>query len=269
MRTPRRSPQPAAARRSDVEISPREIQTRIRSGESPQELATSYGVPVDRVMRFAGPVLDERLRITDEARRARAHRENADAPVEFGESVDARFAAHGISPVDVSWDSHRREDGAWVVRAEWTGGSGRHTADWIFHRSSRSVTPLDSAATDLLSDRPIRPVVPPEEPRHLHAAPPLSPGVVAFPPMPDAHTGPMPRFEEVFDQEASDAAPAQDLGIVEPPLPLEGAGEDSLPPPPRRERSGSRGRAESDEDRAARSRIPAWDDILLGVRRKD
>jgi hypothetical protein len=28
-------------------------------------------------------------------------------------------------------------------------------------------------------------------------------------------------------------------------------------------------REESDEEKAARARIPSWDDILLGVRRKD
>jgi hypothetical protein len=162
------------------------------------------------------------------------------------------------------------------------------------------VTPVDDTAADLLSDRPIRPLAPPAPPR-LVVAPPLVPGVVAFPPMPDAHTGPIQRVEEVFDQEAQEAqqppaplpsalrpavlhddppAPRVDLpsvrGTVEfddtarldfdaPPLPLGIVDADGRPEPaparrPRRETS--------DEDRAARARIPSWDDILLGVRRK-
>src|ERR1700712_2835148 len=52
--------------------SPREIQTRIRAGESAQGLADDAGIPVERVMRFAYPVLQERIRVVDEARRARA-----------------------------------------------------------------------------------------------------------------------------------------------------------------------------------------------------
>ena len=41
-------------------------------------------------------------------------------------------------------------------------------------------------------------------------------------------------------------------------LPLRGLPEPSIVP----------GMDESDEDHAARARIPSWDDILLGVRRK-
>jgi hypothetical protein len=50
-------------------ISPREIQVRVRAGEAPQVLAEAYAMPLERVMRFAGAVMDERIRIADEARR--------------------------------------------------------------------------------------------------------------------------------------------------------------------------------------------------------
>ena len=41
-------------------LSPRDIQSKIRSGESAEEVARIAGVPVDRVLRYAGPVLQER-----------------------------------------------------------------------------------------------------------------------------------------------------------------------------------------------------------------
>ncbi|GAB2469833.1 septation protein SepH [Jatrophihabitans fulvus] len=299
----------------EVHVGPREIQVRVRAGESPQELADSLGVPIERVMRFAGPVMDERRRITDEARRARARRTGTENEfVLFGEKVDARFTAHGIDAADILWDSRRRDDGDWVVAAEWSGGEGRHGAEWLFHRSSRCVTPLDDTAGDLLSDRPIRPVVPPAPERPaLSVAPPLAPGVVAFPPMPDAHTGPLPRIDDVFDQDAPaegpldlppyvpaaiesaaaaepaepaeparDARPAEPVresaaepqfAFDEPPLPL-GLTEPAHPELPARPLASltnarkHRAQAESDDDKAARARIPSWDDILLGVRRK-
>ena len=138
--------------------------------------------------------------------------------VVFGEAVDERFAAHGIAPDAVTWDSRRRDDGEWVVVAEWLGGEGAHAAEWVFTRSSRTVTPIDDTAADLLSDRPIRPVAPPEPERPtLVAAPPLAPGVVAFPPMPDAHTGPVPVLEEVFDQEAPPEGPREVPRPASPP----------------------------------------------------
>lgn len=283
---PTDSPGPTGATPAEPEtppIGPREIQVRVRSGEAPEELAASHGMTLERVMRFAGPVLDERRRIAGEARRARARRtattEGAEPRlVQFGEAVDERFGAHGIDIAKITWDARRREDGEWLVIAEWLGGEATHSAEWLFHRSSRTVTPLDETATDLLSDRPIRPIAPePARPR-LVSAPPLAPGVVAFPPMPDAHTGPLPVVEEVFDQEAPAEGPrdipplvppAAGIDVDVPTLPL------GLIDPPARpgvgalQNLGVSRREESEEERAARARVPSWDDILLGIRRKE
>lgn len=330
---PAPAPAPAKAK-GEPAISPREIQVRVRSGETPEEIAEVFEADLDWVLRFAGPVLEERGRVTDEARRARARRGTADAQtVIFGETVDGRFSAHGIDPALVTWDSHRREDGQWVVSAHWVGGDSERTAEWTFSLSSRTVTPVDETATDLLSDRPIRPVFT-EAPVTLATAPPLAPGVVAFPAMPNAHTGPLPSREQLFDQQRFDEgpravppvtpiapvtplpapaaastpstalppperpsfdAPPLPLGLIEPELdfvdedlddaladePDQPASYEPPAPPEQPEpripqvtnlgiahREPAR-RAETEEDKAARAHIPSWDDILLGVRRKN
>ncbi len=284
---PAREPAPVGVT-GEAPISPRDIQIRVRAGESPDDIATAFGMSLDRVMRFAAPVVDERLRIASEARRARARRTGGPDGsegklVQFGETVDARFRAHGIESESVTWNSRRREDGEWLVAAEWQGGDGTHTAEWLFSRAARSVTPIDDTAADLLSDRPIRPVAPPEPTRpSLVSAPPLAPGIVAFPPMPDAHTGPLPQLEEVFDQDAPPEGPRQlpplvpaaaTLQFDAPPLPLgitdagtrpaAASGVGAL------RNLGVTRRDESEEERAARARVPSWDEIMLGVRRKE
>ncbi|MDP9115786.1 MAG: septation protein SepH [Actinomycetota bacterium] len=293
-------------------ISPREIQMRVRSGASPQDLADANEMALDRVMRFASPVLEERGRVSQEARRARARRSTVEAQsVVFGDSVDARFAAHGIEPSAVGWDARRREDGQWVVNARWTGGEVERLAEWLFNLTTRTVTPLDETAADLLSDRPIRPLSPPTaaEPERpsLAAAPPLAKGVVAFPSM-ESRTEPLPSAmtaEEVFDQDAlGDGGASEPADFHAPRLPLRladvpeieesydladqiplidrgqpgeqptpvgapAAGEPEPPVPPRLKNLGVAHREdETDEQRLARARIPSWDDILLGVRRK-
>jgi hypothetical protein len=292
-------------------LGPREIQVRVRAGADPQELAAEHRLPLEKIMRFAGPVLEERIRIAEEARRARARRTTTDGqPVVFGETVDARFAAHGIDAATVRWDSRRRDDGQWLITATWLGGTGEHSAEWAFQLASRHVAPVDDAAADLLSDKPIRPFAPSEP---VPAAPsPLAPGVFAFPAMPNAHTGPLPKLEEVFDQEAPNpdapriapvpaskreprpaAAAEPAAAYAELPLPLaltEPLPEDlaealteTLPEPPAATAAapqltslgvGTR----IGEDRPAehhprarhreRSKVPTWDDIMLGVRRK-
>ena len=54
-----------------VELPPRVIQARIRAGETPEQVAASSGTRVERIMRFASPVLQERQRVADQAREAR------------------------------------------------------------------------------------------------------------------------------------------------------------------------------------------------------
>jgi len=265
-------------------ISPREIQVRVRAGDAPEAIAEEFGMSLDRVMRFAAAVMDERTRIAGEARRARARRTGADGEGKlllFGEAVDERFRAHGIDPESATWDARRRDDGEWLVAAHWLGGEATHSAEWLFSRVARMVTPIDDTASDLLSDRPIRPVVPPEPTRpSLAAAPPLAPGIVAFPPMPDAETGPVPRLDDVFDQEAPPEGPRAIPALVpvaaavdfdEPPLPL-GISDSDLAgaqPTGNRRNLGVSRREESDEEKAARARVPSWDDILLGIKRRD
>jgi hypothetical protein len=256
---------------AEPRITPREIQMRVRAGEEPQAIADAYGAGLDWVVRFAGPVLAERARMTDEARRSKARRSTTEGQtVIFGEAVDERFAAHGIDPGSVQWDARRRDDGQWVITAHWVGGQTERTAEWTFQLSGRSVAPLDDAAADLLSDRPIRPIaVEPDTPPTL--------SIVEFPPMPDAHTGPLPRpAEDVFDQaqfdggdEPGDVDEAPVDEVHEPPLPLHVPDAPSTTKIPKVTNLGVGGREnETEEEKAARATIPSWDDILLGVRRK-
>jgi len=278
---------------AEPKISPREIQTRVRAGETPESIAEEHDIPVDRVMRFASAVLAERARITEMARHGRARCGGENTLLVFGEAVDARFTAHGIGPHEVEWDARRRADGQWVIAASWIGGDEVRSAEWTFTTANRQVSAADDTAADLLSDRPIRPLVSaPEESAEpgrpvVATAARLSDGVVAFPAMPDADTGELPRLEEVFDQTqfADDAAaePAEELQLDfiadEPDEPIakvtnlgvarrdENTPSDKLRANPYLD-DGSSDEHQHDADHAERARIPSWDDILLGVRRK-
>ena len=51
-------------------LRPKEIQDRIRAGETADEIADAAGIPPDRIRRFEGPVLAERQYRAQEAQRA-------------------------------------------------------------------------------------------------------------------------------------------------------------------------------------------------------
>jgi hypothetical protein len=123
-------------------ISPREIQNRVRSGESAEHVAQTAAVPLERVLRFVGPVLREREHIADQARRARLAGSSGPTSL-LGDLVTRAASRRGVDPDDVDWDSARREDHTWVVTTAWPDGT---TAMWALDLLRHQATPLDAAA---------------------------------------------------------------------------------------------------------------------------
>ncbi|WP_100445049.1 septation protein SepH [Glycomyces xiaoerkulensis] len=142
----------APPRGAAVNLSPRDIQTRIRSGESAEDIAASSQVAVDRVLRYAGPVLQERAMLAQAARRARL------ATSERGERmsnvVDMKLGAHGVDPEAVTWDAWRTEDASWMIQASWASGKTTARACWRLDRGRQTVTPDDEMAQFLSTPAP-------------------------------------------------------------------------------------------------------------------
>src|ERR1051325_7777084 len=133
-------------------LSPRDIQSRIRSGESAEDVARIAGVPVDRVLRYAGPVLQERAMLAQHARRTRLKTSDSGAPL--AEVVDSRLAQHGIDTEKISWDAYRREDGTWRIVATWPSGKATAQAIWDLDKGRQVVSPHDDMAQYLCAERP-------------------------------------------------------------------------------------------------------------------
>ncbi|GAB1689043.1 septation protein SepH [Krasilnikovia sp. M28-CT-15] len=133
-------------------LSPRDIQSRIRSGESAEDVARIAGVPVDRVLRYAGPVLQERAMLAQHARRTRL--KTSDSGAALAEVVDTRLAQHGIDTEKISWDAYRRDDGTWRIVATWPSGKATAQAVWDLDKSRQLVSPHDDMAQYLCAERP-------------------------------------------------------------------------------------------------------------------
>ncbi len=132
-------------------LSPRDIQTRIRRGETPQSVADSAGVPVEQIVGFAGPVLAEREYMCEQARKTTIRRKHVGgAGVLLGVLVNENIAADGGVPEAAAWDSWRREDGRWTVTVTPEGAA--HPASFLFDVKSRYVVPADEFAHGLVGD---------------------------------------------------------------------------------------------------------------------
>ncbi|GLZ80651.1 DNA-binding protein [Actinorhabdospora filicis] len=143
---------PAPALMASVTLSPRDIQSRIRAGESADDVARHAGVPVTRVLRYAGPVLQERAMLAQHARRARLR--TSDRGARLADIVDGKLGQHGVDSDKVSWDAYRREDGTWRVTATWPSGKATAQAVWELDKARQTVGPDDEMAQFLSTEGP-------------------------------------------------------------------------------------------------------------------
>ncbi|MGW3771010.1 septation protein SepH [Actinomadura verrucosospora] len=133
-------------------LRPKEIQTRIRSGETAEEIAESAGIPVERVRWFEGPVLQEREYMAQQAQRVAVRRPGESTPgPPLGETVEERLGRGGVDLEEVEWDSWKCEDNTWRVRLSFFEGGRPHAAEWTFDPRRRHVSPLDEVAARLTS----------------------------------------------------------------------------------------------------------------------
>jgi hypothetical protein len=252
-------------------LRPKEIQDRIRAGETADEIADAAGIPIDRVRRFEGPVLAEREYRAQEAQRATVRSPGDSGPgPRLGDIVAERLIRLGANPDDATWDSWKRSDGNWQVRVVFTTGSRSQAAEWVFDPRRRHIAPDDDQAARLCLPEDDLPAP------GLHAtatvtsiAPRLSgltthhPGeqrVPAVVPAPAPPPGPQPgpaAAPATISQRAPEPAPAE-RPSAEHDETAEAA-PDKERERPARKAAGGRGR---------RASMPSWDEIMLGNSRE-
>src|SRR6476661_3884547 len=161
----------------DSVLRPRDIQARIRGGESPEDVAAAAQTSVDRIMGFATPVLAERAYQAELAQKASVRRRAAAGPVgHLGQAVDAFLEPHGLGADDVEWDAWRREDGRWTVLATYLSGAAQQTARFTFDTGGRFVVADNDEARMLVGERTVEP-----EPEPAPAAAPAASGALDAP----------------------------------------------------------------------------------------
>jgi len=141
-------------------LSPREIQARIRSGQSMDEVAAEAGISVERVERFAGPILHEREHIAQEAAKVSVRRDDHGAVMLLGELVGQRLEQRGVPRDGMHWDAWRRKDGGWEVRLDYLAGGKERSAEWVYDPARRTMTADDDEARWLLEEEATAEVTP-------------------------------------------------------------------------------------------------------------
>ncbi|MDG4665660.1 septation protein SepH [Mycobacterium sp. 236(2023)] len=214
----------------DVEVPnmlrPREIQSKIRAGASVEQVASAAGVDISRVERFAHPVLLERARAAELA--TAAHPVLADGPsvLTLLETITSALIARGLDPDGTNWDAWRNEDGRWTVQLAWKAGLSDNVAHFRYAPGAHGGT---VTAFDESATELIDPNYTPRPLRPLAPVAQLALEEPAPAPAPAPEPEPTPEPESVATPEPAPAA--------------------ATPRP-----------------RKGRPAVPAWEDVLLGVR---
>ncbi|MEN9679992.1 MAG: hypothetical protein RLZ57_1121 [Actinomycetota bacterium] len=147
-------PRLAAVRVEEHEgISVKEVQAKLRAGQSFELVAAEANWPIDKVERFAGPILQERAYIIDLAHKVVIKKDGSREPITFLDVVVAKLATNNVSVDSLEWNTHRREDGTWVISLNYPNRDGHGSAEWIFDQGRRTLVSQDDSADWLLGNK--------------------------------------------------------------------------------------------------------------------
>ena len=282
-------------------LRPKEIQDRIRAGETAEEIADAAGVPIERVRRFEGPVLAERAYRAQEAQGASIRQPGDSGPgPRLGDIVAERLAVLGVPAEEAQWDSRKRGDNSWQVQLMFTIGGRPLMAEWVFDPRRRHVTPADDDAARLsLPEADLAQLSPgPRAPARATVTPIGSRLTAAQPPAPaQSRPGPAPAPEPAVSQaraaevhparaaevpaRAPEAQPPRVAGAQSPPAaearparapearPAAELAETAPDAGSQETAVPQRGRArKAAGGRSRRSSVPSWDEIMFGTSRQ-
>jgi hypothetical protein len=119
-------------------LTPREIQARIRAGETLEDVARAAGMGVDWVEPFAAPVFAEREFVAGQAQSHPVRRGSETiAHRTLAEVVSDRLASRRVDVDTVTWDAWKLEGRRWAVRVDYDSGKSHREALFTYDAGSR------------------------------------------------------------------------------------------------------------------------------------
>lgn len=155
--------QPRLMSVQDEEAAPitvKEIQRRLRTGESPESIAQDGNTTVEKVERFSGPILQERQFIIDQVASVIVRKEPGREPVNFGDAIVLRLAPRGVDITQINYNCWRLETGIWTIQVSYPTSDRPGVGKWEFDPTRRALNALDDNARWLLGEETPAPRAP-------------------------------------------------------------------------------------------------------------
>ncbi len=126
-------------------VTVKEVQARLRSGESADSLMRTTGWSAEKIEKFSGPIMQERAYIIELALAANLTKEKHSPTL--ATATIAQLSPRGVDMDLVEWNTWRKEDGSWNIILMYPlkdGGQGE--ANWNFELASRTLEAEDDGA---------------------------------------------------------------------------------------------------------------------------
>jgi hypothetical protein len=254
-------------------LRPRDIQARIRAGETPEAVAHAAQTSVDRIMPYAAPVLAERQHIAERAQRSSVRRRGGEPGGRtLGDVVGFHLRSHNVDPATMTWDAWRREDGRWALTGEFSTPARSGSATFAFDAPGNFVLAENDDARWLLGEQVAGAAPPPARDdlsqareRRLTAVPadelPLGDDALELvhEPDPASSVGAEQPIEAYLDDDPTREQPA--VPTDEPAAPAEAAAPEEPAPDEAPEPEPEPARRPAKKKRAS---VPSWDEIMFG-----
>ncbi len=128
---------------SDV-ITVKEVQARLRAGASFDEISQLSGWTLEKIDKYAGPILQERAYVIDIALKSPLRRDS-NSPL-LGLAAHSQLAPRGVDMEEVEWNTFRFEDGTWEIILNYPSREGTSSAHWNFDLHKRALIAEDDGA---------------------------------------------------------------------------------------------------------------------------
>ena len=230
-------------------ISVKEIQRRLRAGESVEQVAREGSTTVEKVERFSGPIMQEREYILDRARELIMRKDAYRSDMTFADIVNAKLTPRGVDTDEISWNTWRLPDGIWHIELNFPNRDGSGVATWSFDMARRALSATDSNGAWLIDeDAPTRTV---------------ATGLI--------HTEPNhpSRYEEPVAQTTISQANLSRITDALDSLDSPEIPEAKIETPRLAVIRETPTAADSGDGITARAKVPSWDEIMFGRKAED
>ena len=226
-------------------VSIKEVQRLLRAGHATEQIARDNNISIEKIERFAGPILSERIYIIDQAQQITLRKEGGRDAVTLLDVVISRLAPRNIDSSELSWDTWRLENGTWTIELHYPNNTGVGIAQWSFDATLRTVASLDENARWMMGDEPA--------PRVLPTA-----GLVPTEALHPSERRVIDVYSE-FRKEVTGATEEEFADIIEEIREVPRLAVIREEPDDEASRDGI----------TARAKVPSWDEIMFGIKPED